>query len=481
MPNNTLIRNTERLIQSKKIQYLSLRICDLPGRWLHFSVPTERFFTNGKLQKKLLTDGLAFDGSSFEGFKSIEQSDTLAIPDLASATVDPVSPVPTLSFACTLREPETMETYWRDPRAVAQRAEEHLKKTGIADAAYFGPEIEFFIFDSVAWKIREGYSLMNVVSREGGVGEYEDVGDTFKVRTQEGYFVMPPYDYYFTMREEMVRQLKSAGIEIERDTHERATAGSAEIDIRYETLLSIADKMLLFKYIVKNVAHKYGKLVTFMPKPLFGHNGSGMHTHHSLWKSNKPVFYDEKGKYHRLSKIAMYYIGGLLKHARALAAITTPTVNSYKRLVPGFEAPTTIAFGYRNRSTCVRIPAHPTTPASRRIEFRIPDPSANPYLCFSAMMMAGLDGVKNKIDPVKEGYGPLEISGYSAEGARRASFTPSSLEEALNALENDQAFLLEGNVFTKEFVRLWIDYKREEIAKVNKHPTAPELDQYFDC
>jgi len=481
--NNTLIRNTERLILSKKIQYFSLRISDLPGRWLHFTIPVSRFFSNGKLQKSFYTDGVAFDGSSFEGFKSIEQSDTIALPDLESAVIDPISATPTLSIACTLREPETMAHYWRDPRAVALRAEAFLQKTGFADTAYFGPEVEFFIFDSVSWKIREGYSQMNVVSREGGIGEYEDAGDIYRVRTQEGYFVMPPYDCYFDMREEMVRQLRAVGMEIERDTHERATAGSAEIDVKYEPLVDSADKMLLFKYIVKNVAHKYGKLVTFMPKPLYGHNGSGMHTHNSLWKKNKPIFYDEKGKYHHLSKLAMYYIGGLLRHTRALAAITTPTVNSYKRLVPGFEAPTTIAFGYRNRSTCIRIPAYPATPSSRRVEFRIPDPSTNPYLCFSAMLMAGLDGIKNKIDPIQEGYGPLERSGYasSEKGGMKVDFTPSSLQEALNALEKDNAFLQEGDVFTKDFIKLWIDYKREEIAKVAKHPTAPEFEQYFDC
>jgi glutamine synthetase len=393
------LESLERLIVKNKIEYFSLRICDLPGRWLHFTVPAKRFVTNGKLAKKFLTQGVAFDGSSLEGFKSIEQSDTLAIPDMQSATIDPVAPAPTLAFTCNLAEPESVQTYWRDPRAVALRAEEHLQKTGIADTANFGPEIEFFIFDEVSWDIKDGFSCLNVVSREGGVGNYDDNGDIYRVRRQEGYFVMPPYDYYYDMREEMVRELENAGIEVERDTHERATAGSAEIDIAYDSLIRAADKVLLFKHIVRNVAHRYDRLVTFMPKPLHGHNGSGMHTHLSLWKNDKPVFFDAKGSYHQLSKTAMYFIGGILKHAPALAALTSPTVNSYKRLVPGFEAPTTIAFGYRNRSTCIRIPGYPATPSSRRIELRIPDPSANPYLCFSAMLMAGLDGVNKKICP----------------------------------------------------------------------------------
>lgn len=480
---DSLIRTVERLILKNKIRYFSMRVCDLPGHWFHFSVPVERFFKNGKLDKSFITEGVAFDGSSLEGFKSIETSDTLAIPDLSSAVVDPVAAMATLSIACTLKEPADFIDYWRDPRGVAIRAQEYLKKTKIADTAFFGPEIEFFIFDNVAWKIAEGYSRVNVVSREGGIGEYEDEGTAARVRTQEGYFVMPPKDMFMEMRIEMVEKLIEAGMEIERDTHERATAGSAEIDIKYDTLLKTADNMLLFKYIVKNVAYKHGKQVTFMPKPLFGHNGSGMHTHNSLWKDGKPIFYDPRGRYHNLSDTALYYIGGLLIHARALSAFTSPSVNSYKRLVPGFEAPTTIAFGYRNRSTCCRIPAYPASPQSRRVEFRIPDPSTNPYLCFSAMLMAGLDGIKRKLDPIKLGFGPLEKSGYElteAEG-KKVSFTPGSLEEALNALEKDNFFLTEGGVFTKDYIKLWIDYKRAEIAKVNKHPTPADFEQYFDC
>lgn len=481
--SDTVVRDVERLILRNKIRYVSMRVCDLPGHWFHFTVPIARLFKKGKLDRSFIEEGIAFDGSSPEGFKSIETSDTLAIPDLSSAVVDPVSDIPTLSIICTLKEPADFTPYWRDPRSVALRAQAYLEKTKIADTAYFGPEIEFFIFDSVSWKIGEGNSSVNVVSREGGVGLYEDEGNVFRVRTQEGYFAMPPGDMYMAMRAEMVDKLTAAGMEIERDTHERATAGSAEIDIKYDNLIKTADNVLLFKYIVKNVAYKHGKMATFMPKPLFGHNGSGMHTHNSLWKNGKPVFYDGRGKYHNLSEIALYYIGGLLTHAKALTAFTNPSVNSYKRLLPGFEAPTTIAFGYRNRSTCCRIPAYPNSAQSRRVEFRIPDPSANPYLCFSAILMAGLDGIKRKLDPVKLGFGPLEKSGYdlTASESKNVDFTPASLEEALNALQKDHAFLLEGQVFTKDFVNLWLEYKRAEIAKVFKHPTPADFEQYFDC
>lgn len=478
-----LIKKVEKIIKDNKIKYFSIRTADLTGRQVYFTVPVERFFKNGSLDRTFIEEGVAIDGSSLEGFKSIEQSDTLAIPDLSTAVVDQLEKNPTLIFVCNLKEPENLEDYWRDPRAVAQRAEIFLNKTGIADTANFGPEIEFFLFDTVSWKIREGYSHLNVVSKEGGIGEYVDDGKTYRVRSQEGYFVLPPYDSFKEVRDEMVEKLRASNIEVERDTHERATAGSAEIDIKYDSLVTIADKVLLFKYIVKNVAKKYGLMATFMPKPLYGHNGSGMHTHHSLWKKGKPVFYSPDGKYHKLSELAMYYIGGLLTHAKALAALTSPSVNSYKRLIPGFEAPTTIAFGYRNRSTCARIPSYPTTPESRRIEFRIPDPSTNPYLCFSAMLMAGLDGVKRKIDPIKKGFGPLEKSGYELSEKEKAqtTFIPGSLYESLENLEKDHQFLLDGGVFTKEYVKLWIDYKRSEIAKVNKHPTPSDFEQYFDC
>ncbi|MBI3366023.1 type I glutamate--ammonia ligase [Candidatus Roizmanbacteria bacterium] len=481
--NAALIRKIEDLIRKKKIQYFNLRICDLTGRQVYFTIPVERFVKNGLFDKTFIEEGVAIDGSSLEGFKSIEQSDTLAIPDLSTATVDSVEKNATLIFICNLKEPEDLTDYWRDPRAVAQRAEIHLNKSGIADTAHFGPEIEFFLFDNVSWKIREGYSYLNVVSKEGGIGEYDDDGKTYRVRSQEGYFVLPPYDSFKEVRDEMVEKLRISNIEVERDTHERATAGSAEIDIKYDSLVSIADKVLLFKYIVKNVAKKSGLMATFMPKPLFGHNGSGMHTHHSLWKKGRPVFYSADGKYHKLSELAMYYIGGLLTHAKALAALTSPSVNSYKRLVPGFEAPTTIAFGYRNRSTCARIPSYPTTPGSRRVEFRIPDPSANPYLCFSAILMAGLDGVKRKIDPIKKGFGPLEKSGYelSKEEKAQTTFIPGSLNESLDHLEKDHNFLLEGGVFTQKYVKLWIDYKRNEIAKVSRHPSPADFEQYFDC
>jgi glutamine synthetase len=477
------VKKAEELVKKNGVEHISLRVCDLSGRQVHFTVPIARIMDKGRFTKQFIEEGVALDGSSLEGFKSIEQSDTLAIPDLKTTVVDVIAKKPTLILVCDLKEPEDKGDYWRDPRTVAMRAEEYLKKTQIADTAYFGPEVEFFLFDNVSWKIREGHSYLNIVSKEAGIGDYTDEGKTYRVRAQEGYFVLPPYDCLKDARDEMVEKLQSSGMEIERDTHERATAGSAEIDIKYDSLVTIADKVLLFKYVVKNIAQKYGLMTTFMPKPLFGHNGSGMHTHHSLWKEGKPVFFSKDGSYHRLSQTAIYYIGGLLTHAKSLAAFTSPSVNSYRRLVPGFEAPTTIAYGYRNRSTCVRIPGYPNTPESRRIELRIPDPSCNPYLCFAAILMAGLDGVKNKIDPIKAGFGPLEKSGYELTEKEKKviKFTPGSLEESLTELEKDHQYLLENGVFTRDYIRLWIDYKINEMKKVNRHPTPADFEQYFDC
>jgi len=413
----------------------------------------------------------------------IHPCDLLAVPDIQSAVVDNISKTPTLVFHCNLIDPEGNVSYWLDPRAVAKRAEKYLIETGIADTAFFGLEIEFFLFDSVKWKIGEGFSYHNIASAEGGIGEFEDIGDKYKIRPQEGYLKMPPFDQFKEIRDEMVKKLKETEFMIERDTHERATAGSAEIDIKYQPLLKMADQMLLFKYLIRNVAASYHKMATFMPKPLRGHNGNGMHLHHSLWKEGKPLFYDPEGSYYQLSKLAMQYLGGILTHAKSLSAITSPSVNSYKRLVPGFEAPTTIAFGYRNRSTCIRIPAYPDKPEAKRIEFRIPDPSTNPYLCFAAIMLAGIDGVKRRIDPVKAGFGPLEKNGYDLvqKEKEKIQFIPGSLDRALNELEKDHAYLLEGGVFTKEFLELWITHKRNEIKKINQYPDAVDFEFYFDC
>ena len=406
-----IITKAEKIIREKKIKEFSMRFCDLDGRWAHFTVPVSRFYDGKKLSASFITDGVAFDGSSLEGFKGVEQSDLLAIPDLRTVTIDPLAVKPTLILVCNLAEPETRNPYIYDPRSVAVRAEEYLSQTGIADTAYFGPELEFFIFDSVSWKVTENSSYYKIISKEGGMEDEPD-GISPRIRFQEGYFKLPPYDHFSDIRDEIMDKLSACGVSIERDTHERATAGSAEIDLTYDSLIRMADKTLLLKYLVKRIVTKYGQISTFMPKPLYGHNGNGMHTHHSLWKNGKPLFYDRRSRYHKLSQFALYYIGGLLTHAKALCVLVAPSVVSYRRLVPGYEAPTAIGFGYRNRSTLIRIPAHPNTPESRRIEFRSPDPTANIYLCFSAMLMAGMDGVMRRIDPYKIGFGLSEKSDY---------------------------------------------------------------------
>jgi len=461
------IKEIVKVIEEKKIENFSLRICDLDGRQVHFTIPVERFYRNSRLDTSFFENGVAFDGSSIEGFKSIEQSDLLAVPDIQSAVVDNISKTPTLVFHCNLIDPEGNVSYWLDPRAVAKRAEKYLIETGIADTAFFGLEIEFFLFDSVKWKIGEGFSYHNIASAEGGIGEFEDIGDKYKIRPQEGYLKMPPFDQFKEIRDEMVKKLKETEFMIERDTHERATAGSAEIDIKYQPLLKMADQMLLFKYLIRNVAASYHKMATFMPKPLRGHNGNGMHLHHSLWKEGKPLFYDPEGSYYQLSKLAMQYLGGILTHAKSLSAITSPSVNSYKRLVPGFEAPTTIAFGYRNRSTCIRIPAYPDKPEAKRIEFRIPDPSTNPYLCFAAIMLAGIDGVKRRIDPVKAGFGPLEKNGYDLvqKEKEKIQFIPGSLDRALNELEKDHAYLLRAEFLQRNFLNYGLLIKEMRLKK----------------
>lgn len=466
-----------RLIEKHSITFVSLKFNDLFGRWIHFTIPVSRF------TKDLFREGIAYDGSSIAGFQSIEKSDMLLLPDIDTAVVDPIITHPTISIVCDTVEPYTLEPYWRDPRQIAKKTESYLKKHGI-DQAYFGPEIEFFLFDDVRYKTGDNFghwetdvAEANWHSDEGEI----NLGRT--IRKQQGYFAVPPFDHTIDLRLTIVQTLEDVGIEVERDTHERATAGSAEIDIRYDSLLRMADKFNLFKYIVRNVAIKHGKSVTFMPKPLFSHNGSGMHTHHSLWAKGKPLFADGKGNYHGLSQFALSYLAGVLTHASSILAFAAPTVNSYRRLVPGYEAPTTIAFGARNRSTAIRIPAYPDTAASRRIEFRAPDPSGNPYLWFSAMVFAGLDGVAKKLDPVKLGYGPFEKSGYemTSEEARRVKFTPGSLAEVLEALNKDRTYLVETGIFTDKLIDLWIEEKRKEIAKVNLYPTPIDYELYYDA
>ncbi|MBI3386046.1 type I glutamate--ammonia ligase [Candidatus Gottesmanbacteria bacterium] len=464
-------------IKKHKIEFVSLKFNDLFGRWIHFTIPVSRFTPD------LFREGIAYDGSSIAGFQSIEKSDMLLKPDIDTAFVDPVIEHPTLSVICNTVEPYTGEPYWRDPRHVALKTETYLKKQGI-DAAYFGPEIEFFLFDDVRYKTGDNFGHWNIdVAEANWHSDQGDVNLGRSVRKQEGYFVVPPFDHTIDLRLDMVKTLEKAGIAVERDTHERATAGSAEIDIHFDSLLRMADKINLFKYIVRNVAVKHGKSATFMPKPMFSHNGNGMHTHHSLWSKGKPMFADGKGSYHGLSQFALHYLAGVLTHASSILAFAAPTVNSYRRLVPGYEAPTTIAFGARNRSTAIRIPAYPDTASSRRIEFRAPDPSGNPYLWFSAMVLAGFDGVKKKLDPTKLGFGPFEKSGYemSAEEIAKVRFTPGSLSDVLAALDHDRQYLLGSGIFIDKLIDLWISEKKKEIAKTNLYPTPIDFELYYDA
>jgi glutamine synthetase len=469
-------RAVSALIKSHDIEFISLKFNDLYARWYHFTIPVFLFAVN------LFTDGIAYDASSIPGFQEIEKSDMLLIPDINTAIVDPVSLHPTLSIICDTVEPYSFAPYWRDPRHIAVKTEALLLKNGI-DKAYFGPEIEFFLFDDVRYKTGDNFGSWKVdMSEANWHSDYGEkcLGNT--IRKQEGYLVVPPFDQTLDLRLEMIKMLEAAGIAVERDTHERATAGSAEIDIHYDSLLRMADKVNLYKYIIRNVAVKHGKSVTFMPKPLFSHSGNGMHTHHSVWSRGKPLFADGKKSYYGLSQYALSYMAGILTHASSILAFAAPTVNSYRRLVPNYEAPTTLMFGARNRSTAMRIPAYPDTAVSRRIEFRAPDPSGNPYLWFSAMVLAGLDGVKKKLDPVKLGYGPLEKSGYtlSSEEVSHIKFLPGSLREVLDALDRDRTYLTDEGIFTDKLIDLWIREKTKEIEKVNLYPTPIDYEMYYD-
>jgi glutamine synthetase len=452
---------------------VDIKFVDTFGTWQHFSVPA------GELTEDIFTEGLGFDGSSIRGWKSIEASDMLAMPDPATAFIDPFMAVPTLSLTCTIAETGTRQAYTRDPRGIAARAETHLRSTGLADTAYFGPEAEFFIFDNVQYDSRSNGTFYSVDSEEGvwntGRDEMPNLGH--KIRHKEGYFPVAPADTQQDIRTEMVLLMNELGVDVERQHHEVATGGQAEIDYRFDSLLRCADKMMLYKYIVKNVARRHGKTATFMPKPLFGDNGSGMHTHQSLWKKGKPLF---AGKdYSGLSQMALNYIGGILKHARALCAFCSPTTNSYKRLVPGYEAPVNLAYSVRNRSAAVRIPTYSQSPKAIRIEYRPPDPSANPYVAFAAMLMAGLDGINNKIDPGE----PLDKNIYELppEELKRVPKVPGSLDEALNCLEADHEFLMKGDVFTGDFIEMWISQKRGQADAVRIRPHPYEFMMYYDA
>ena len=472
------VRRVWKLIKENNIQIIDLKFNDLPGLWQHFSIPTTEL--DQDYRKGIWVDGIGFDGSSIRGFQKIQESDMNLFIDTSTAVVDPACDVPTLSVVCDIFDPLSRKPYSRDPRFIAKKAEAYLKTTGIATTSYWGPEAEFFIFDGIRFDQteNEGYYFIDSVEGEWNSGRDEKPNLGYKPRYKEGYFPVPPHDSFQDLRSEMIIAMMKCGIPVEKQHHEVATAGQAEIDIRYTTLVKQADAMMMYKYIVKNVARRHGKVATFMPKPLFGDNGSGMHTHQSLFKDGDALFSDPKG-YAGISQMCKWYIGGLLKHAASILAFAAPTTNSYKRLVPGYEAPVNLVYSARNRSAACRIPMYTDHPRAKRIEFRPPDPSCNPYLAFSAMLMAGLDGIQNRIDPGS----PLEKNTYelSDEEKSKIATVPGSLEESLAALERDHKFLLKGDVFTQDVIDVWLEYKRQEIPKVGLRPHPYEFYLYFDA
>ena len=462
-----------KLVKDNNVKIVDLRFMDLPGLWQHFSVPVHQ------LSEASFEDGFGFDGSSIRGFQAINESDLLVVPDAETAFLDPFTEVPTLALICNVFEPITKQRYARDPRAIAQRAESYLQYARIADTAYFGAEAEFFIFDDVRFdqKANCGFYYLDSVEGQWTSGREEGPNLGYKPRHKEAYFPVPPHDHFQDLRTEMVLNLERCGMIVEAHHHEVATGGQMEIDVRYSSLSRSADNLVIYKYVVKNTAIRKGHTVTFMPKPLFGDNGSGMHCHQSLWKAGKNLFAGEG--YGGFSEMGMHYIGGLLKHSAALAAIIAPTTNSYKRLTPGFEAPVNLAYSRRNRSAAIRIPMVSANPAAIRLEYRPPDPSCNPYMAFAAMLMAGLDGIEKKIDPGK----PLDKDIYSLgpQELKSVPSLPGSLEMALRHLEEDHAFLLKGDVFTEDLISLWIDYKRErEVNPMRLRPHPYEFALYYD-
>jgi glutamine synthetase len=461
-------------IKDTDVEVFDIRFCDLPGVMQHLTVPASTVTVES------LADGMAFDGSSVRGFQAINESDMTLMPDVATARVDPFRKRRTVNCNFFVHDPLTLAPYSRDPRNVARKAEEFLTSTGIADTCYFGPEAEFYVFDDVRFDSGPNGTFYRVDSEEAWWNTGRDEGPNlgYKVRFKGGYFPVPPYDHHADLREDMIANLISMGFDVERGHHEVGTAGQAEINYKFNTLLAAADELMLFKYIVKSTAWDAGKTATFMPKPLFGDNGSGMHAHQSLWLGGKPLFYDEAG-YGGLSDMARYYIGGLLHHAPSLLAFTNPTVNSYHRLVPGYEAPVNLVYSARNRSACIRIPISGSNPKAKRIEFRCPDPSSNPYLAFAAMMMAGLDGVKNKIEPPA----PVDKDLYELPPDEAANIpqVPSSLPAVIDRLEQDHDYLLEGGVFTPDLIETWIRIKRDdEIDPIRLRPHPYEFALYYD-
>ncbi|HVY60553.1 MAG TPA: type I glutamate--ammonia ligase [Planctomycetota bacterium] len=469
-------RQVLSMVAERKVKIVDLRFMDFPGLWQHLSVPIDR------LEESSFEDGFAFDGSSIRGWRSIHQSDMLIVPDPATAFIDPFRKESTLCLICDVRDPSTGQEYNRDPRAVAKRAVNYLKQTGIGDEVFMGPEAEFFIFDSIRFDAGTNFGFYHIDSDEGrwNTGRPNEPGHPnlgYRPRVKEGYFPVPPTDSLMDIRTDMVLALQEAGIQIEAHHHEVATGGQCEIGFKFQPLVRAADVLSMFKYFVKNTARKHGKTVTFMPKPLHGDNGSGMHVHSSIWRNGKNTFAGDG--YAGLSETGLHAIGGILKHARALTGLTNPTTNSYKRLVPGYEAPVNLAYSSRNRSASIRIPMGSASPKSKRFEFRCPDSSSNPYFAFSAMLMAMIDGIENKIDPGQ----PLDKDIYDLppEELKKVPSAPGSLDEALSELEKDHAFLLKGDVFSEDVLSTWIEYKRKkEIDEVRMRPHPYEFFLYFD-
>ena len=456
------------------VKIVDLRFTDWPGQWQHCSFPA------GEIDEDTFENGLGFDGSSIRGWQAINESDMLMVPDPKTAFIDPFLAVPTLVLICNIEDPITREPYSRDPRWIARKAENYLNQTGIGDTAYFGPEAEFFLFNDARFSTGPDHGFYSVDSAEAAWNSgREEVGGNlgYKPRHKEGYFPVPPIDSLQDIRTEMVLTMEQLGIRIEAHHHEVATAGQCEIDMRFTTMVAMADQLLKYKYVVKNVAKQHGLSATFMPKPVYDDNGSGMHTHQSIWKGGNPLFAGDG--YGGFSELGLHYVGGILKHSRAIAAFSNPTTNSYKRLVPGFEAPVNLALSSRNRSASCRIPMYSASPKAKRIEVRYPDPTANPYLTFAAMLMAGLDGIENKIDPGE----PLDkdIYALSPKELENVPMMPGSLDEALEELEGDHEFLLKGDVFTQDAIETWCAYKREsEVNPVRMRPHPHEFELYYD-
>ena len=462
------------LAKKHDVKFVDMKFIDFPGVWQHTTIPV------GRLEESLFEDGIAFDGSSIRGWQPINMSDMIMIPDATTARLDPFYAIPTLSLVNSIFDPITKQPYSRDPRHIAKKAEAYLRQSGLGDTTYMGPEAEFFVFDDVRFDHSQpnaGYYFLDSVEGAWNSGREEFPNLGYKTRHKEGYFPVPPTDTLADFRQTLMTTLMETGVEVEVGHHEVASGGQCEIGLKFKKLVESADQLLWFKYVVKNTARKHGKAATFMPKPLFGDNGSGMHVHQSIWKDGKPLFAGDG--YAGLSDTALHYIGGIIKHAKSIAAFTNPTTNSYRRLVPGFEAPVNLAYSSRNRSASCRIPITGPNPKTRRVEVRFPDPSCNPYLAFSAMLMAGIDGIQNKINPGD----PLDkdIYGLSPEELKDIPHMPGSLEEALDAVEKDHEFLVKGDVFTKDAIHEWLEFKRnKELNPIRMRPTPHEFYLYFD-